>query len=118
MNWTGLALKLVPHLKDVALAFIPVFTHPKVNKTSAPDVANEAYRKMREQIIELQSAATQNSELIRKLAEDLGIVISSLAEGEKTIDQQFRRLELLAYGSLAISILSLTGAAILLVQRH
>jgi hypothetical protein len=102
MAWLGAVTKLVPVVAEVAMHVIPHFTRPKGGEPAA--IEDKAAQ---QQIAELQQAATQNAEHIRKLASDLKDALFALEQGGQGIEQRLKRLETVAYVALAASILSL-----------
>jgi hypothetical protein len=97
MTWLTAVTKLAPYVAEIAVAAIPRFTQRKV------DPAAIEGKTPQQQIAELQAAATQNAEYIRKLATELQAAITALEEGGEAIDARFRRFEMLTYVALGLS---------------
>jgi hypothetical protein len=104
MAWLTTAIKLAPHalkLGEIAVSTLPHLTYRM--RTAVPEISEPP---MLPEIIELQSAATQNAEDIRKIAEDLKDALIAIEEGGRTLESRFRRLELIGYAALGLSILA------------
>src|SRR5665213_1442630 len=102
MTWLTAITKLAPfviQLGEIGVRTLPIFT----KSATASGIDDKATP---QQITELQSAATQNAENIRTLASDLKSAIAAIEQGGETIEARFRRLELLSYFALALSVLS------------
>jgi hypothetical protein len=104
MAWLSTVTKLAPlalELGKIAVSALPHLTRRKSDIAAATEDLP-----FRPDIAELQSAATQNAEDIRKIASDLRNALIAIEDGAKTIEARFQRLEGLAYAALAISIIS------------
>ena len=104
MTWQTAVKTLSPlafKLAEITVSALPYFTQRK--SEAAPGIDDKATQ---QQITELQSAATQNAEYVRTLASDLKSAIAAIEQGGETIEARFRRLTLLAYFALALSVIS------------
>lgn len=105
MAWVTTVIKLAPHalkLGEIAVSALPHLTLRK--RPAAPEAVEPP---MAREIVELQSAATQNAEDIRKIAQDLKDALIAIEDGGKTIEARVRRLELVGFAALGLSVLSL-----------
>jgi hypothetical protein len=108
--WLVPALKAVlPHIGTIISAAAPVFTR------KSADAANQAL--LQQQIIELQSAASQNAEHIRELAAQLQSTLAALEQGAAIAEAKLRRAILLCVAATAVSAISLGIALALFLQR-
>jgi hypothetical protein len=116
MAWLAAVTKLAPHvlqITEIAISAIPHLTRRK--GPDAPAIADKATQQ--QQIDELQEAATQNADFIRKLANDLQLALSAIEDGGEILEARFRRLEILAYSALALSALSVAAVLALWLGR-
>lgn len=104
MAWLSAVTKLAPYAIDIGKVAVSALPHLTQRKSGPP--AGIADAPLRPEIVELQSAATQNAEDIRKIAGDLSAALIAIENGGKTIEARFRRLEFLAYAAIALSVLS------------
>ncbi|MDB5394641.1 MAG: hypothetical protein JWM91_2147 [Rhodospirillales bacterium] len=105
MAWLTTAIRLAPHalkLGEIAVSALPHLTHRK--RAVMPEIPEPP---MLPEIIELQSAATQNAKDIRKIAEDLKDALIAIENGGRTMESRFRRLELVSYAALGLSVLAI-----------
>ncbi len=116
MAWLAAVTKLAPHvlqITEIAISAIPHLTRRKAQ--GAPAIEDKATQQ--QQIEELQEAATQNADYIRKLAADLQVALSAIEESGEAIEKRFRGLEILAYSALALSGFSVVAMLTLLLRR-
>jgi hypothetical protein len=101
--WLVPAIKAVlPYLSSIISAAIPVFTARK----SDDEAAAQAHL-LRQQIDELQTAASQNAVHIKELAEQLQKTLTGLEQGAQIAEARFRRTALLCGAALVLSFLAL-----------
>jgi len=101
------ALKaILPHVGMIVDAAKPVFTRKKPE--SGTDV--------QQQIAELQSAASQNAEYVKELAEQLQNTVSALEKSAELAEVRLRRATVFSAISVAISIAALLLAAFTLLR--
>jgi hypothetical protein len=110
MTWLGAVARLAPIVADVAMQVIPHFTQ---RRTGEPAAIEDGA--VPQQIAELQRAALQNAENIRKLASDLQEALLALEQAGEAMEQRVRRAERLAWVGLAVSIV--LAAALLALWR-
>lgn len=109
--WLAPALKAVlPHLGTIVSAVAPVFT-----RKQAEAAANQM-QLLQEQIAELQSAASQNAELIKELATQLQTTVSALEQTASIAENKIQRALWLSGVSMALAAFSL-GLAIFVLAR-
>jgi hypothetical protein len=100
-SWLLPALKaILPHVGSIVDAAKPVFTRKKLE--SGTDV--------QQQIAELQSAASQNAEHVKELAEQLQSTVAALEQSAIIAESRLRRATLSASIALAISVAALLMA--------
>ena len=89
--WLAPALKAVlPHIGTIVSAVEPIFTRKR-----AAAAANQM-QLLQDQIAELQSAASQNAELIKDLATQLQNTVLVLEEAASIAEKKIRRAYLLS----------------------
>lgn len=106
--WLLPAVKLIlPHVGNILAAAKPVFTRRK-------DAADQST--VEQQIAELQAAASENAGLIKELAEQLQITVTSLEKAVAATQDRVKRLYafsivamLVALAALLVGVLALTG---------
>jgi hypothetical protein len=99
--WLIPALKVVlPHLGTLVSVAAPVFTKKR------GEAASQA-QTLQDQVVELQTAASQNAEHIRELAAQLQATVSALEQAATMAEARMRRLTWLCFASLAASIAAL-----------
>jgi hypothetical protein len=104
MAWMPIVKTLGPfviQLGEIGVRALPHFTS---RKSEAPVEIED--RVTQKQISELQSAATENAQYIRELASELKSAIT-------VVDGRLRRLALLVYFALGLSIISSIGVLVL-----
>jgi hypothetical protein len=106
-SWLIPALKAVlPHVGDIIGAAKPVFTRRKPE--SGGDV--------QQQITELQAAASQNSEHVKELAEQLQSTLTALEKTAELADMRLKRATVFSAVAVSISIAALLVAAFTLLR--
>jgi hypothetical protein len=106
-SWLMPALKaILPHVGMIVDAAKPVFTRKKPE--SGTDV--------QQQIAELQSAASQNAEYVKELAEQLQNTVTALEKSAELAEVRLRRATVFSAISVAISIAALLLAAFTLLR--
>jgi hypothetical protein len=113
MAWLSTAIRLAPHalkLSEIAVSALPHLTR---RKRAALEIAEPP---MLPEIIELQAAVTQNAEDIRRIADDLQDALITIEDGGKSLESRLRRLELIGYAALGLSILAVGLSAALWVR--
>jgi len=109
--WFLPALKAVlPHVGTIITMAKPVFT-----KKSA-EAANQA-QLLQQQIGELQTAAAQNADNIKALAEQLQGTVSALHQAAAIAEARLRRAFLLCIAAVALSAVTLAAALLLVFSR-
>lgn len=102
--WFLPALKAVlPHVGTIIAVAKPVFTR------KPPETANQA-QLLQQQIGELQSAAAQNADNIKALAEQLQGTVSALHQAAAIAEARLRRAFLLCIAAVALSAITLAVA--------
>lgn len=108
-GWFLPAVKLVlPHLGTIVAAAKPAFTKQKAA------VAGDENGVVQQQIAELQAVASQNTTLIKDLAEQLRVTVSALEQGAAEAEKRMKRAQALALGATAVSVASLVCAVLAL----
>jgi len=109
--WFLPALKAVlPHVGTIISVAAPVFT-----KKSA-EAANQA-QLVQQQIAELQTAAAQNAENLKALAEQLQVTVAALHQAAAIAEARLRRAFLLCLVATGLSALTLAVALYLIFAR-
>jgi hypothetical protein len=109
--WFLPALKAVlPHVGTLITVAAPVFTR------KSAQAANEA-QLMQQQIAELQSAASQNAENVKALAEQLQATVSALQEAAAIAEARLRRALLLCAAAVALSGATFAVALFVILAR-
>jgi len=102
--WFIPALKaILPHIGTIVSAAVPVFT-----KKNADAAANQAL--LQQQIIELQSAASQNALHIKELAAQLQTTVAALEQAAAIAEARYRRVFLACIVAVVLSITSFSAA--------
>ena len=100
--WLAPALKAVlPHLGTIVTAVAPVFTRKQVDPSS-----NQA-QVSQEQIVELQSAVSQNAAHIKDLAMQLQNTVTALEQAAAMAEARLRRAFMLSVGAAAMAAVAL-----------
>lgn len=108
-TWITIA---APYLPDIIKLARPLFTR-------TPQVDNSQQLRMDvigEQIAELQDAATQNADSIRKLATDMQKTIEVLQVGADQAERRLRRASQLTLIATTVSVLAFALAAYALAR--
>lgn len=110
--WLAPALRAVlPHLGSIVSAVVPAFTQ---KKTEA--VANQM-QLLQDQIAELQSAALQNAEHVKKLATQLQSTVSVLEEAALAAEIRLRRTFRFSVAAIVVAVTGLALATFLAFTR-
>lgn len=108
-TWITIAASSLPEIIRLAR---PLFTR-------TPQVDNSQQMRLdviAAQITELQDAATQNADSIRKLATDMQRTLEALQRGAEQAERRLRQTGLLVMLALAVSTLAFALAAYALAQ--
>src|SRR5712671_7482356 len=98
--WLIPALKAaLPHIGTIISAAAPVFTRKA-------DAANQTLL-LKQQLTELQSAASQNAAHIKELAEQLQSTVAALEQAASIAEAKLRRALLFCVAAAALSAISL-----------
>jgi hypothetical protein len=97
--WIGVVASYLPEILQLAK---PLFTRAKPQEKT-PDV-------LEKQIVELQNAATQNAEAIKKLALDMQHTIDALQTAAASLERRLRRVYLVLCVSVAIAAVAVSVA--------
>lgn len=110
--WLIPALKAVlPHVGSIISAATPVFTNRK-----ADAAANQALL-LRQQIAELQSAASQNAAHVKELAAQLQSTVTALEQGASLAEARIRRVTAFCIAAAIFSTISLCVSLFLIFAR-
>jgi uncharacterized protein YlxW (UPF0749 family) len=110
--WLVPAIKAVlPYLSSIISAAIPVFTARKSEEEAAAQASL-----LRQQIDELQTAASQNAVHIKELAEQLQKTVAGLEQGAEMAEARFRRMALLCGAALILSFIALCLSLVVLLR--
>jgi multidrug resistance efflux pump len=110
-SWIIPALKAVlPHVKTIYDTAAPVFTKKKVDAVPDPALL------LQQQVVELQSAAAQNTTHVKELAAQLQSTVAALQEAAQLAEHRMRRITILASVAGALSLCALAVAAIALLR--
>jgi hypothetical protein len=99
---------VAPYLAQVATAAIPAFTSKPKALKSDPVVAK--------QIEELQAAVTQNAQSIHVFAEKIQLVMQDIENAALESKKQINTYKTILFASLALSAISLSICAYLLLR--
>lgn len=109
--WFLPALKAVlPHVGTIITVAAPVFTR------KSAEAASEA-QLVQQQIAELQSAAAQNADNIKALAEQLQVTVTALHQAAAIAEARLRRAYLLCVVAIGLSAATLAVALYLIFAR-
>lgn len=101
--WLLPAVKaILPHVGTIVSATLPVFKNRKIDETAPTEEAL-----LQRQITELQTVATQNAAHIKDLAAQLERMVSTLEQGVIAHERRYRRMSMLAWMAIALSLTSL-----------
>jgi hypothetical protein len=109
MTWITTVAKLAPHvieLGKLAISAVPHFTQAKGDASPALED-----KTLQRQIAELQAAATDNADAIRKIAGDLQAALTTLEQAAEAAERRIRRVERLVYLAIAVSLGALAACA-------
>jgi hypothetical protein len=102
--WLLPALKVVlNNLPAIASVAVPVFTR------KSTEAANQA-QLVQQQIAELQSAASQNAQNVKALAEQLQGTVAALQQAAAIAETRLRRAYLLCLAAIGLSAVTLAAA--------
>lgn len=104
--WFALAAPYIPEIIKIAR---PLFTRGNSQEKSVETMA--------QQIVELQTAATQNSESIKLLATEMQRTIDALQSGSAELEKKLDRARLLLIVSTTISVLAFCIALYAMAQK-
>jgi len=106
-SWLLPALKAVlPHLGDIVSAAKPAFTRRK------PETGTD----VQQQIAELQSAASQNAEHVKELAEQLQSTVTALEKSAELADMRLKRATVFSAVAVSLAVAALLVAAFTLLR--
>ncbi|MEO8716678.1 MAG: hypothetical protein ABI423_00485 [Burkholderiales bacterium] len=109
--WFLPALKAVlPHVGTIITVAAPVFTRKSV------ETANQA-QLVQQQIAELQTAASQNADNIKALAEQLQRAVAALHQAAAIAEARLRRAYLLCIAAIGLSAVTFAVALFLIFTR-
>jgi hypothetical protein len=110
--WLVPALKAVlPHLGTIISAAVPVFTQ------KPPATTKDQTAFLQQQITELQTAASQNADNIRELAEQLQSTVTALEQSAAIAETRLRRVFLYSFAAAVVSTITLGFALYLILTR-
>lgn len=109
INWLTAVKTILPHLPDIMNATTTAFSKSKSRDSTIH--ANE----LQQQIAELQTAASQNTELIKELASHLQTTVSAFEQAALIAEEKIRKIYLISVVATGISIASL-GLALFVVM--
>jgi len=104
--WFAIAAPYIPEIIKIAR---PLFTRGSSQEKSAEI--------MSQQIIELQTAATQNSESIKLLATEMQRTIEALQRGAAELEKKLERARILLIVYTTISVLAFSVALYALAHK-
>lgn len=104
--WFAIAAPYIPEIIKIAR---PLFTRGNMKEKSAEI--------MSQQIVELQTAATQNSESIKLLATEMQHTIEALQRGSTELEKKLERARNLLIVSTTISVLAFSVALYALAHK-
>jgi hypothetical protein len=110
-SWLLPAVKLIlPHVGTIVAAAKPHFTKRKGE-------AEEGNGVVQQQIAELQNAVSQNSAVVRELAEKLELTVTALEEAAATAQTRVKRLYAISIFALVIAVAALSVSVVALFDR-
>jgi len=113
MAWLGPAVKVIfPYLGSIVAAALPVFTTRKSDEAAAAQA-----QLLQQQIVELQSAASQNAVHIKELAEQMQKTVAALEQAASLAESRSRRTAALALGAIVVSMIALGVSCIVVFGR-
>lgn len=112
VTWLLPALELIgPHLGTILKAATPAFT----KKGAAKELSPEAL--VQQQIVELQSAASKNSENIGELAAQLQNTVKALSQAAELAQERLRRAFLVGTFACVLSGVALVVSLVAALHR-
>jgi hypothetical protein len=109
-SWLLPAVKLIlPHVGTIVAAAKPHFTKRKGE-------AKEGNGVVQQQIAELQNAVSQNSALVRELAEQLQITVNALEQAAATTQTREKRIYTISIAAMVVSLVALSVSIVALVS--
>ena len=109
-GWFSIA---APYLADIISVARPLFTRSKDNEKIPEEKSREIAA---QQIAELQSAAAQNSESVKKLAIEMQKTIDALQLGAATLERKLWLVQTLAVVAITAAALAFIVAMYALVH--
>lgn len=112
-TWLIPAVKaILPFVSQIVSSALPVFT----TRESDPP-AHDQTGILQQQIAELQTAASQNAQHVKELAEQLQKTVSALEAAAAVAESRFRRQMVLAGAALALALAAFGVALFALLLR-
>ncbi len=113
MAWFGPAIRAVlPYLGSIVAASLPAFTTRK-----SEGAADAQAKLLKQQITELQSAASQNAEHIRELAGQVQKTVAALEQEAAAAEKAHKRAVALSIGAIVLSCAALGISLVVLFGR-
>jgi len=106
--WLPVIKAALPHIATIVTAALPIFT----SKTSD----SERNALTTQQIEELQSAATNNAEVIRELAAQVQTTFEALESAAAGVERQLKIQKRVAATAVSISAVSLSACVALFMR--
>ena len=101
-SWLLPAVKLIlPHVGTIVAAAKPHFTKRKADAEGGNSIVQQ-------QIVELQNAVSQNSALVRELAEQLQVTVAALEQAAATAQTREKRLYAISVAAIVFSLVALS----------
>jgi hypothetical protein len=111
--WFVPAVKaILPYVSSIVTSAMPVFTTRKSDEAAAAQA-----QLLRQQIAELQSAASKNAQHIKALAEQLQKTVAALEQGALGAEPRYRRIVALCIGAVVVTFIALGVSLIALFGR-
>jgi hypothetical protein len=104
---------IAPYIAQVATATIPAFTSKK--GASAPEIV-KSDPVVAKQIVELQSAASQNAQSVKVLAEKLQQAIEDIERTAQSASRKIATYKVIIFASISLSIISLVLCIYVLID--
>ncbi len=110
--WLAPALKAVlPHIGTIVSAVEPIFTRKR------DAAAANQMQLLQDQIAELQSAASQNAELIKDLATQLQNTVLALEDAASIAETKIQRAYQLSVAAIVLAAIAVAVAAFLILRQ-
>ena len=93
---------ILPYISSIVAPAMPIFTTRKSDEAAAAQTSL-----LQKQVTELQSAASQNAQHVKELAEQLQKTIAALEEGALIAEARFRRTAVFCGIAIVVSIIAL-----------